>query len=129
MGAASGSYRKIVSKPNGSISVPTRSLKSKNSMPIPEGMVNACTNREQSSIAKYLRDKQPAPFALWFEHYHDDLAIAKLPKSEPLPMLDEERLQVCLLKTFYLVMCHSHRNFYAASDSKQRIHGCPILLH
>jgi hypothetical protein len=119
MGAASESSQKIISLPIGSISVPTRSLKSKKSMAIPEGMVKACTKREQFSIAEFLGDEQPAPFALWFQHYHNDLAVAKLPISEPVPMLEEERLKVCQLKIFYLVMCHSQ----GRSGSEQRIHG------
>jgi hypothetical protein len=92
-------------------------------MPIPEEMLKAVTTSEWSSIAKFLGDKQPAPFALWFEDYFDDLCDAKLTIGEPVSLLDEERLSVCRLKTFYLVMCHSSGNFYSTSNSSQRIHG------
>jgi hypothetical protein len=102
IGAAAGNSRKTIPKPNGSISFPTRTLKSKKSMPIPEEMLKAVTRSERSSIFKFLGDKQPVPFALWFKDYFDDLCDAKLTIGEPVSLLDKERLSVCRLKTFIL---------------------------
>jgi hypothetical protein len=86
-------------------------------MPIPEEMLKAVTRSKRLSIAKFLGDKQTAPFALWFKDYFDNLCDVKLTNLEPVSLLDEERLSVCQLKTFYLVMCHSSGNFYSTSNS------------
>jgi hypothetical protein len=57
-------------------------------MPIPEEMLKAVTRSERLSIAKFLGEKQPAPFALWFKDFFDNLCDAKLTIGEPVSLLD-----------------------------------------
>ena len=68
-------------------------------------------------------DKVLGPVVLWFESYQMSLSDLKVPKDGKVPMLNSDRVSKYGLDTIYLVNCSSEGNFYATTDSAQRIHG------
>jgi hypothetical protein len=87
-------------------------------------MLDACGAVDERRIIKeFMGDKVLGSFVLWFESYHKSLSSLKVPSSGKLPMLDPDRVLKYGLRAIYLVNCCSEGNFYATTDSAQRIHG------
>ena len=102
----------------------TRTGKTKNLDPIAEKMLTAGVSADERRVIKeFMGKKVLAPIVLWFEDYHDSLSSLKVPKDGKVPMLDPDRILKYGLKAIYLVSCCSEGNFYATTDSAQRVHG------
>lgn len=96
----------------------------KNEDSIPKQMLDACGGREERRIIEeFMGDKVLGPVVLWFENYRISLSGLNVPKDGKVPMLDPDRVSKYGLETIYLVNCSSEGNFYATTDSAQRIHG------
>jgi hypothetical protein len=104
--------------------------KAKNVDSILKQMLDACRARHARPIIKeFMGDKVLGPIVLWFENYQMSLSGLKVPKNGKIPMLHSDRVSKYGLDTIYLVNCSSEGNFYAMTDSAQRIHGAVYCHH
>ena len=101
-----------------------RTAMAKNLDPIPEQMLGAsCGVLERQVISDFMGEKKLGPVVLVFENYRMPFTGMKIPSDGKVPMLDSDRVSKYGLETVYLVNCSSEGNFYATTDSAQRIHG------